>query len=685
MKAYVDKLMGGRVRDKDEVSLNVDAGSVTRQYIQELINSSSINWSQIIGGPTTNTELKQYIDSLLELITLNQFEADQLITQEMKNYFATLLQNLTITTSQITDLDSINQEFKTYIDGQITTLTNYINQLVLGDTYTTQLKQYIDTAITNLKTVLESLIQTTVNTEVKNYIDQVVNVKGEATRLISGSVTWLQNLDFLVSPLVYQILNQRVESPEKTLTIPANVAANPMFALIVADIFGNVTYILGTPAPSPAFPLINSSTQILITPVYIPANSNAPGVDPGGETGTIVTTVIYDENIEWQTGKTEEAGVAIDLADTTDPAHGTKAIKMTVSGGASVYERAALISAAQNQPGISFPVPQTLIDSFTVDLATIFPDHKTDSLVNGIRHLVYYNYKNASRIMAHLISRTTGISYRLSFLGYTTETYNAAGLFSVDIPKIITFRSVHAAGYPSWIPVPAGDYDLLVEGFTRNDQQYNVTAAPLVQPSAAMVSFTAPAAVNAKGGNISLSLKTAAPWLSSTGLLLELYNAAVKVGVLAMLPGSLNGFNPDNTDYQRITLPIADFNPTGDMVTKLVIRPVNAWPNADFFVDNVTLQTGIKTAPEVDKYVESIALDANGLFTLKQTGKESDKTAQFAKVAKTGSYNDLGDRPTIPTIPTVGSIASHDYWTGTAAAYAAINPKLANTIYFVEE
>lgn len=662
-KPYIDKLMGGRIRDRETTIPGGGSNPADlKTYIEELIANSTINWSQIIGSPTTNTELKQYIDSLLELIALNQFNALELITQDMKNYFATLLQNLTITTDQITDLDSINTEFKTYIDGQIAALTNYVNQLVLGDAYTAELKQYIDTAISNLQTVLESLIQTTVNTEVAQYIEQIINSTSEATRLISGSVTWIQNLDFLVSPLVYQILNNRVESPETLVTIPANAENNPRFAVIYGDIFGNVGYVLGVAAPSPAVPLIDDATQINLTTVYIAALGTSPSPDPGGQTDTIVNTVIYDENIEWTAAKTEEAGITIDLADVSEPAHGAKAIKMVIVGGAASTLKSALVSSAAVSAPTLQTYPDTLPDTEIIVLtADLYPDQKTDFTVDGIRHLVYYraNTRNSITFTNHLND------------------------------------------------IPAGDYTLIISGITRYDQQYIVTSAANITPAAAKISFTTLVPELVEGGNISLSLKTSSAWLSNTGLLIELYNGAEKVGSLPVIPGSLRGFNPDQTfDYQRIALPVSDFNPTGSLIDKLIIRPVNAWPNGYFLIDNIVLQTGIIGVKEIDKYVESAALDANGILTLKRSAGLPDLPVQFAKVAKTGSYNDLGDKPVIPAaqqqsdwnaangitaiankpaIPAVGSIAIKDYWTGTAANYAAIAPKLANTIYFVEE
>jgi len=59
MKAHIDKLMGGRIREKD---------TIPQSYIQYLINNSTINWSQLVGDPATNIDLKNYIDSQIGFI-----------------------------------------------------------------------------------------------------------------------------------------------------------------------------------------------------------------------------------------------------------------------------------------------------------------------------------------------------------------------------------------------------------------------------------------------------------------------------------------------------------------------------------------------------------------------------------------------------------------------------------------
>ena len=644
-KPYIDKLMGGRVRDREMANVVLDMSAATREVIENIIHETTIDWSQISGSIENNTQLKQFIDSTLELFLLNNWVANQPITQEMIDYFNSLLSNLTITVSQITNIDTVNAAFKLYINNKLSEFQTQINSLVLGNTYTALLKQYIDESILTLQTALTQLISTTVNNEIQNIIEQIINQNEQATRLISGSVLWIANLDFLVSALDYQILNSRITSPEILITIPANVAANPVFAVIYADVFGNVGYKLGTPAASPAVPLVNDLTQIALTTVLIPALGTAPN------TGSIATEIIYNENIEWASAKTEEAGVIINLANTTEPATGTKHISLIITAGTATATKGTLLNAAAVQNGkimiFAAPVPVGL----SLTMSEIFPDHKTDATAAAVRHLVYYIATGRTRINANLVNTTTGQSYRLSAQSVSAEAWAVPELgFSANVSKNIVFNPVGV--------IPAGSYRLITSGFTRYDQQYIITAAPNSSPVAAALSFTRAQAIDSTGGNISLSLKISAALLANTGLLFDLYNGATKTGTAAMLPGNMFGFNPENTsEYQRVIIPISAFNASSGLVTKLVVRPVNAWPNGSLFIDNVILQTGLTTGtPAAAAQMQSDWTQA--------TNTEKD----FIK-----------------NKPALGSISPKDFWTGTAAAYTAITPKLANTIYFVEE
>jgi len=796
---HIDKLMGGIVRDAEQSTPGLPADPAElRTYIQQLFSEATINFNQITGTPTTNTELKTYIQNLINNITINQIAAGDQITNDIKQYCNTLVENLTVTFNQITGTPSINTEFKTYIDNLITELTvslteiitapvltteikNYIDNLgdvllttlqqfvidqsvstevknyidsrlttiqnnltliseqnetlvtqiqnlttkvteislhitegdtitqeykdyitnrfttieqelitIAGDSYITEVtEQYIDARLTEVTNILKQFVTNTVNEDLRKYIDEITNVSvttNQATRLISGTIEWIENLDFQVSPLVYQILNNRAESTETLVTIPANVSANPMFAVIYGDLSGNVSFIQGTPAPAPAVPTVNARTQIHLLTVYIPANGTAPATDPGGETTEIAGEVIFDEGTEWTPAKTEETNVAIDLEATTEPAKGTKHISLLIAGGTGLYSKADLITSPGVQDEKTIALTAGMSPSFQMAVSDIFPDHKTDSTAALIRHLVYYRIAKRFNIIARLITEEDATEYRIICQSFTNETFtNSETGLSVEIPALITFSL-------SGQTIPLGNYILVVSGFIRNDQQYNATLTPNTEPATAEVSFTRAEAIDANGGNIALSIKTGAAWLNNSGLLFDLYNAARKIGSLLMSPANLYGFNPENvTDYQRVTLPVSAFNPLSDQITKLVISPVNAWTNRTvLFLDNISLQTGGQLVKETDIYLKAASFNAETkVLTLIRTCEKEEINVPIPYPAAQIPANYTQETTTAPDYiankPTLGTMSAKTFWSGTAAAYAAIGTKDANTIYFIEE
>jgi hypothetical protein len=617
MRIKFDKILG-RIREKDSsTDSGGSGGGLTVEQIQELIANSYIDFSQIIGDRTTNLTLKNYIENLINTIFENSFQIGDEITQEMLDYFQTILDQLTITFDQITGEPSINSEFQTFIDNLIQDLTDYINTLVLGNILSEEIKNYIDARLSEIQTVLEQLIATTINNDLREYIEQIINehngTSANQTRLISGSVVWMENLDFQVTNLVYEILGQRFTAPDTLVTIEPNESTDPVFAVLFANNFGAVNYEMGIPSVNPLVPFVDPITRIAITPVYIPALGTTPGEDPNGETGEIVTEVIYDENIEWVTAETEEPGITINREDTTDPAKATKHISIAFAGTGSTFVRGALVTDEIPHSGRAFTWPGALNAPFSLSLSSIFGDHKTDQTIAGIRHLKYYSVQNKNQITAWLVSPQTGQSWELAINSFTSEVWEVSELgFSVNIPAQINFTVKTA------VPAISGLL-IYVYGVPRYDQTYEAVTAENINPTAALVSFTRSEAIDAQGGNIALSVKNSAPWLSNTGLLLELFNDAVKVGSLVIFGNNGFGLNPLYLDYQRITIPIAAFNPTSSVITALQIRPVNAWANnSTLYLDNIVLQTGIKTPNEAPEVIEEARFEYRDVETAGQ-------------------------------------------------------------------
>lgn len=134
-----------------------------------------------------------------------------------------------------------------------------------------------------------------------------------------GIVTWQTGLTFAVGPAAYYIDGTLYTSGSTTLTLTAADATNSRFDLFVVDTLGVVSYITGTPSVNPQTPQYDLSSQLPLTSVLILANATEPS-DPGG--GSLVTEVVYDENVEWTTGY---SGVVTDFNQTTTVFYGSVA------------------------------------------------------------------------------------------------------------------------------------------------------------------------------------------------------------------------------------------------------------------------------------------------------------------------------------------------------------------------
>jgi hypothetical protein len=508
-------------------------------------------------------------------------------------------------------------EFITNLGPELTEWITNNFQTITGDTW--------EEFITNFGDELGDWIENNypLTEVIEQKITEIINQyfgEDNSTRLISGSVIWLQNLDFKVTPLVYQILGQRVESAGGNITIPTNAGENPMFAVIYADVNGQIGYILGEPAANPAIPHVNDNTQIALTPVYIPALSNEPGEDPGGGTGTIETTVIYDENVEWQTAKVEDASVAINLEAATDPASNAKHIQMDIA--AAVNSAWSLTGTDIENDVIFQETYDAPFTNFVWEMWPNFRESANDRITGQTRRVIFHYFREIPKTVVTRC-KINGVWERYIF-NVTNVTYQNFAIaelgINIQVPQTMTLESVQGE-------VPAGIHTIYPKVLNRQQNTYEQAEGNadtgIFTPQTTEVSFTAAQAVAITDGVLSMYLKMSVPWLSSTGLKLELLNGNTLVGSLNLFRENGFGFDADYNQYQLITLPVSAFNPTGEEITKLVVRPLGEWPNnSTLKIDLVTLQTGIELPddPEVDKFVESASFNAGTkILTLNRT------------------------------------------------------------------
>lgn len=478
-----------------------------------------------------------------------------------------------------------------------------------------------------------------------NDIIDLMNGVDKQSRLISGSVNWLQNLDFDITPLVYQILGTRYTAAGKMLVIPDNVAANPVFAVIYADVNGNIGYIVGEPAVNPAIPLIDSTTQLLITPVLIPAG--------GSEPSDITTKVIYDENIEWATDKTEESGVTIDLESTIDPHFHEKHINIEIDGiGTSGY-----VIKSQNVTNPSSPGRATVsIDEETssifIPVSQLFENHKTSLMI--LKKVFYYDLLRPQDLQI-MVTLHDGTEIPVTFeVSPNKEEFSIPelGLY-VEVTDGITITST-AGNFP------LENITITANGFKLFTLLYEPVDETTIQPVTSQITFTNNETIDISQSTISLSIKISDAWSESTELLLQLFNGINKVGEIILNASNSFGFNPVFLNYQRITIPVSSFNPVANDIDRLTIRPVGSWKNPSTIkIDYIVLQSGLVNQPESDFYLKSVSIDNSAKMSFERSANLQTLELQL------------------------GTMALKKFWFGSQAEYDAIAEKDDNTIYFI--
>jgi len=135
--------------------------------------------------------------------------------------------------------------------------------------------------------------------------------------LISGGASYSGiGLIFNVSDLVYRIDGVIYSTQATTVTLNPGDPTDPRFDLIVVDNNGLISVIEGTPSPNPVYPPLGIN-QVLVAPVLIAAGATTP---------TVITEVVYKEDVEWTTAIANlgnpQTGT-IDFQSTNNPYQGT--------------------------------------------------------------------------------------------------------------------------------------------------------------------------------------------------------------------------------------------------------------------------------------------------------------------------------------------------------------------------
>ena len=159
---------------------------------------------------------------------------------------------------------------------------------------------------------------------VKQAIINTNPIENYGGALLYGSVVWLQDLDFLVTPCGYVIGDTGYTSIETAITLDAADATHPRIDAIWVNTSGVAGKTTGTAAADPASPVLDDLVYLTLTYVNVAANATTPT-----DTGIVL---LYGENAgdptEWD-ATVPVGGARIALDDTADPYAGTTDILCT--------------------------------------------------------------------------------------------------------------------------------------------------------------------------------------------------------------------------------------------------------------------------------------------------------------------------------------------------------------------
>jgi hypothetical protein len=152
-----------------------------------------------------------------------------------------------------------------------------------------------------------------------------------------GIVTWLHDLVFSMSAIVYYLTGIRFAIPTTEFTLDPADPDNPRIDVIAVDNTGSLIIIKGVPNVSPQKPSIDTTTQIELTYVLVQAGATVPD--------GVTDELIYDENVEW-VGSSN--GVVVNFDYTLEHKIGSKCTEVGTIGNNDTitYTAAAPVNVA---------------------------------------------------------------------------------------------------------------------------------------------------------------------------------------------------------------------------------------------------------------------------------------------------------------------------------------------------
>ena len=563
------------IRDQ---AINLNIGDVVRVIDTALAIDKEIRITALvesIDGSSISAEISNYRDERWE--------------NELQASLADTIQQLTEARSAA---NAANQS--------ITNLNDFLS------TYTPRFDQ-----ITGLPTDNDAL---------KEYLERIGDSSYVDTesKIISGAVIWKEGLEYLSTDFAYKIFGVPLSAPATPPNDPVTLAAaDPNLSRVDAfylDSFGNFGVKTGTPAVNPVSPVL-AANELLVATVLI---------GPGAlEPSDIQVEQVYDDNAEWTTSISADAGnTTTSVTATDDPLKNLRHIKFGISvpdtevsqpqhyigekyGGGRIFwlepgsnGQKGLIAAEEDTAQLALWSKLNGYDPYATwgrdasigagqanTAAMLATPAAAGQAVKFVNDLIIGEYTDWFMPSERELYQMWYRRYQIGGMG--TKTYWCS-----------TERSWYQAYCIRFSDGTTHRRDKDNRYYVRAIRKFDDTLLPSTDP----VEYYSPVATNvllsAAGpfpitdGILSLNMKSTFPWRANSVLLIETYLDNVRTGSVAMSPAtSLFGFKPENENYQLVALQMFNFVPTKTTFDAIKISLTGSWPNnIELLIDDIRFQ-----------------------------------------------------------------------------------------------
>src|SRR5665647_1388297 len=451
-------------------------------------------------------------------------------------------------------------------------------------------------------------------TDITNYINSVIGTTGSSdssTKLISGAITRVSGLTFESTDLVYKMFGVPYTAFATTKTLAPADPNLPRIDSFYVDTSSNLGVATGIPATNPVAPSL-LPTQFELYTVSIAAGALVPT--------DIEIAIVYDQDVEWISSTTHDDDVTVNTASTESPENGSKCVKVAIAIPDKALIYPTHFVGEDYGGGIIIWLDSTgkrgLIAAKTDTVLNVYWESLTGHGVystGGTGLAIGTGLTNTGLMLASDAAKDWAVMYVDNLIVGTFSDW-----FMPSIKELLLmygcrwqiggfgnktyWSSSENAWNKAWCLSFANgvEYNRLknnnycVRAIRAFDETTQPTVIPVTKypPTNTSVSFTASSPVSAKDGILSLYLKSSDEWLANSILTIDTYLGVTFTGRATISPSSqLFHYQPGNETWQRVVIPIYNFNPTNTQLDRFRFSLNGSWlNNSSLWMDQITFQ-----------------------------------------------------------------------------------------------